>query len=53
MTLSYWIRVAEHLNRPETGDLGEKAQESVCPCRFCPYMNMDLLLPIQRCVCAP
>jgi hypothetical protein len=34
MALSYWIWVAEHLNRPETGYLGEKVQESVCPCRF-------------------
>jgi hypothetical protein len=34
MALSYWIRVAGHLNRPETGDLDEKVQESVCPCRF-------------------
>ena len=31
MALSYWIRVAEHLNRPETDYLGEKVQESVCP----------------------
>ena len=34
MALSYWIRIAQHLNRPETDDLGEKVQESVCPCRF-------------------
>ncbi len=34
MAISYWIRVAEHLNRPETGDLGEKGQESVYPCRL-------------------
>jgi hypothetical protein len=31
MALSYRMRAAEHLNRPENGYLGEKVQESVCP----------------------
>ena len=34
MALSYWLPVAENLNSPETSDLGEKVQESVCPFRL-------------------
>jgi hypothetical protein len=32
LVAGYWLRVAEHLNRPATGYLGEKIQESVYPC---------------------
>ena len=42
----YWIRVAVHLNRSETGDLGEKVQKSVCPCRLIRTRIGRLILPI-------
>jgi hypothetical protein len=37
MALSYCLRVAEHLNRPETSDQGEKVQGSVCLYRLIRY----------------